>query len=95
MDAGVDADEERLRGERHGSASRPVRFQAASEIVDDFRGRQRHLKIHNLLLLGGSRPAPIALRVPSHRIHRLVLQIEDKVVEVVGRLDIGDLLGSR
>src|SRR6266702_2321810 len=78
VDAGVDADKERLGREWHGSASCAVNVQSARVVTDHLCRKQRHLKIHDLLLLREGWPRPIPLRVAGGGIHRLVRQIVQK-----------------
>src|SRR5690242_4622934 len=48
VDARVDANKKRLRGERHWPAGRAAGVQSAGVIVNDLRRGQGHLKIHDL-----------------------------------------------
>ena len=72
VDAGVDADKERLSGESYRSAVRAVSVQSASIIADGLRREECHLKIYNLLLLGGGWPGTVPLGVVDGGVNGLV-----------------------
>src|SRR5215470_8422446 len=89
MDAGIHADEERLTGERYGSTPRALGVQTANSTVKRLRGEQRHLKVHDLLLLRWGRPGPISLCVASCGVERLMGQIIKKRSGIVRMKNFG------
>jgi hypothetical protein len=75
MDAGVDADEEWLGGERCGPAVRAVFIEVAGVPIASLCGENFRLEIHDLLLFFGSWPRSVPLGVAYGGVHRLVRQI--------------------
>ena len=95
MDAGVDADEEWLGGERGGAAVRAVFIEVAGVPIASLCGENFRLEIHNLLLFLGSWPRPVPLRVADGGVHGLVRQIGQERVRVVAVDDFRGAGGRR
>ena len=70
-------------------------IQEAGGKAECLRGEKGHFEIDNLLLLFGCGPGAISLSMARGGVDGLMGQIEEKIVLVVGRIDIGDFLGSR